>query len=160
VLLSNPVIMAVSNILGPRVAHARVTGGHGAVAAITWNAARLLLIVTSCFCGLLILFRQQVITLLFGAEFARDTSVLIVMSFSALAWGLSAAMGIGLTALERPQINTRANVIGLVVTALTALLVSQSFGALGGAIALLLGSLTLVAIQTAAFLKLTRLDRK
>lgn len=113
--------------------------------------------VTSCFCGLLILFRQEEITLLFETEFAKDSSVLIVMSFASLAWGLSAALGIGLTALEHPDVNTKANVYGLIVTALAAL-VSQPFGALGGSIAKLLGSLTLVAIQTVAFLKLTNLD--
>ncbi|MFT7640745.1 MAG: O-antigen/teichoic acid export membrane protein [Pirellulaceae bacterium] len=155
VLLSNPLILAMCNILGPRAARARANGGIRDVARIVWKSAALLLTATVAFCGLLILFRESVVAIIFGDEFGSCGSILTVMSFAPLAWAVSAPVSVGLTVIERPAVNTHACLVGMLTTVLISLATVHQLGALGGSWALLMGSIVIAVIQSAAFVKYT-----
>ena len=155
VLLCNPLILAVANLLVPRTAEARRTGGPAAVRRLVLRAAAVLVASAASFWAVLLVAAGPLLGLLYGGEFADAVPAILVLGVAPVAWSLSTAFEAGLSAVDRPDLGFRAMLFGLVATAATAAALAGPFGPAGAAAAVTLGSGVSAASLAVSFLRLT-----
>lgn len=115
VMLSNPFMLGVASLLGPRAAQEFATGGWPALNRIILQYAGFVLIVLLGFATVLNLFGDRITELFFPGYFAGGGKNVITAT---LAWampclGLSIVFSIGLQVAHRPQDCFIAAVVGL-----------------------------------------------
>lgn len=160
VLLSNPIIHGVGNLLGAETARAYAQGGVSNVGRITGRAALLMTIAMALLCGFLLISSERLIALFYGDAFQGQRSVLTVLTLCPMAWGISTVVAKGLLAIERPDVNFRATLFGFVATLVVASPLISSAETLGAAWALLIGSFAAATWQGIAFIRLIRNARQ
>lgn len=156
VLLSNPFVIGISNFLGPKMAHAAVTGGPTQVRRIVWQAMLFLGTTLAAFLGAAALYGDQIVQWIYGASYAGYGLTVSVMALDYWMRALSGPADNGLRALHRPAAGWLASASGLGMTLLTAWFLLSSHGVLGAAYALLAGSSTSLLVRMTAFLSVAR----
>lgn len=151
ILLSNPIMLGISNVIAPNVAKAFAAGGKSELRRIVRKAAWTLTLVMGAFCAVAIVWGSRIVALLYGAGYAADRRTIAVLALTVLLQAMAMAAGNGLLAMERSRVNFCARLLGLGVTlAVTGCLVGP-FGVLGGAYGLLAGSIAHVAHTLIAY---------
>jgi O-antigen/teichoic acid export membrane protein len=151
VLLSNPLILAIANLYGATTARAYAKGGYWAVrkivqqAALYCSAAMLLLWL------LLVLMGGPFVALLYGDEFAGNGSLVSTIALAAPFWALGAIMAVALRAVDRPEIDFRAKLLGVLITLIGSALTVNVGGVSAVAYSLVAGSIVSALYLTWAF---------
>lgn len=156
VLLSNPIILGIGNLLCAETAQAYARGGKAQVKKVTIRAAGLMIGAMALLYVVLVVASDRLIWLFYGAEYEGTGRFVVVLAACTFAWAITAAVGKGLLAIERSDIVFRGSLFGLVVTLALGLPMVASWETLGAAWALLCGSFASAALQTVAFLWLVR----
>ncbi len=158
VMFSNPLFLGASNILGPKAAHGFAGGGVAAVRLIVRKAVLYLSAGFFLF-GLVLFARGEAILafLYIGSEYLHKGNVINLLALHLLVSGISMAMYHGIVAIERPDINLKANIVALFTTLISALLLLPALGVLGAALSLLIGNIVSTFVQGVWFIQLTRL---
>lgn len=154
VLFGNPVIQGISNVLGPRAALAFAEGGGIEVRRVVRRATLLLTLAMGLFCGVIILFGGEIIALLYGAEYADYQAIVTVLAIALLIRAVGMAAYNGLRAVERPDVNFKANLLGLATTVALCVWLLGTWGVVGAACGLVAGDLAGAAFRWAVFLRL------
>jgi O-antigen/teichoic acid export membrane protein len=139
-LLANPFVIGIGNLLEPRASHAMAKGGIRELIDTVWKATLLLGIVMGAYCLLAMAFGGPVVALLYkGNEYAHQGATVAVLALASLvnAWEMGAIHG--LRVLERPDLSFRAGIFSFSVTILIGVLLIRPMGTLGGACAILVG---------------------
>ena len=152
-LVAHPLMLAVSNLLMPRAAHAWSIGGVGAVVRLVRTAALAMTGVLAVFVATLALWGERIVSLVYGAKFAGQADVLVVLSASMIFWAVSVACACGLTALRYPRGSFVATLGGTCAAALTVLLLVPIWPVLGAAMGVFVGGATAAALHVAAFVR-------
>lgn len=155
VLLCNPFILGVVNYMTPKAVQALCDDGDRGVRRVTMKTSFLFAGAIGTYCLLLAVFGDALLLIVFGKGFAGQ-GLIIVLALCSLAWGQIAAVSCGLAAIERADVSFRGGLIGLGLTAIAVPVLVPSWGSVGAAIGLLIGSITSAALQTFTFLRLTR----
>lgn len=137
--LINPLMTAIGNQLGPLTARAAMRGSE-ALSHFIGRACVFVTVVVALICALLILFRMQVIQLLYGPSFSISLNVFAILAFSAIVFHMSSPLGFGLWAVGRPDINLKINLIALGCSASFGFWLADTLGLLGAACGLLMGN--------------------
>ncbi len=111
---------------------------------------------TAVFSAIIAVVGNTILVVVFGTEYAPFGSVITVLAIALLISIIGMGADNGLRALERPNVNFAASLAGLVVTGFTAAVLIHAWGALGGAVGLVLGSLTTSGIRCISFSLLVR----
>ena len=156
IMLSNPFLLGISNVLGPRAARAFAEGGSREVRRVVWKAALLLSVPMAIFCGLVVLFGDAALCVLYGSQYAGHQQTLAVLALSTLITALCIAVDHGLCVMERPDVNFKAGLLGLGVTLLIALALVGPCGILGAAWGMLAGGIAVSAARSMVFFRLAR----
>ncbi len=112
---SNPLVLGIGNVLAPWSARAFAEGGPAAVRRVIRRATLVLAAMMIVFFSVLALWGGQIVALLFGSEFAGNGHVVAVLGLSSLVAALGIPAGDGLRAMERPDVNFVASLMGFFV---------------------------------------------
>jgi glycosyltransferase involved in cell wall biosynthesis/O-antigen/teichoic acid export membrane protein len=159
VLLSNPIILGIGNLLSAETAQAYARGGKAQVKKVTIRAAAWMVGAMAPLYVVLVMASDALIWLFYGAEYEGTGRFIVVLAACTFAWAITAAVGKGLLAIERSDIVFRGTLAGLVVTLALGLPLVSSWEAIGAAWALLFGSFACAALQSIAFIWLVRKPR-
>jgi len=154
ILLANPFLLGISNVLGPRAARAFAEGGRREARRVVWKVALLLAFPMAVFCGLVVLFGDEVLCLLYGSRYAGHHETLAVLAVAVLIHALCIAVDHGLCVMERPDVNFKAGLLGLTVTLVLAVALVGPYGILGAAWGMLAGGIAVAAVQSTVFIRL------
>jgi O-antigen/teichoic acid export membrane protein len=142
VMLSNPLLIGIGNVLAPGTARAFVGGGIPEVRRVVWRVTLFLGTVMTAFVGLVVLFGGGALRVFFGPEYAGDELSLAVLSVAMLACALGRASDSALRAVGKPQASFLASVLSLAANLTAAAALMGSFGVLGAAWGMLAGGIT------------------
>jgi len=155
VSLVNPLLLGVGNYLGPKTVRAYAKG-IGELRQLVFRGTIFLTGTMFLFCIFIVIFGGQLTALIYGSEYVGNGLIVILLalsiSASAIAWPTSYA----LWAMERPDINFKANLLALGVTLTLGLWMVKSLGLLGIGYGLLIGNSAASAARYAAFARLIR----
>jgi O-antigen/teichoic acid export membrane protein len=156
VLLSNPFILGMSNILGPHLARAFANGGRDEVRRVAAKNTLILGGMMAGFVALVALFGNDVMRLFYGSEYSGNGLTISLLGLGVLATALGIPTDHGLRALERPDLAFRASFVGLAVTLIAASLLAVWWEMPGAACGAMAGSIAGTAVRVLSFLPLVR----
>lgn len=139
--MANMFVTGVSNFLSPRTAEAYARGGTSALLRTMLRTALLFTVTLGGFSVLMWACGEALGPLVMGKDYHGLGSVMVVLSLALLVNSLGMTAGNGIWAMDRPSLNLTADVTSLVATIAFALLLVPDQGAMGAAIATLLGHL-------------------
>lgn len=149
--LSNPFILSIGTVLGPRAVRALLLGGSWQLRRVVGRAAALLAAVLAAFCGGLALTGDQLFGL-YRVSFPGQTATLVLLALGTLAAGVGAAATEGLYALERSDVDWKSNLVGLAMVAVAAPTLIVAWDLPGAAAAMLLGLVASAVVKWFVFL--------
>ncbi len=145
VMLVNPFVLGMLNVISPRVATSFATGGNPLVRAVVWRNLGFMVVVVTAALSALLLFGDSAVQFLFGAQYAGHQSVITFLAIAMIAETACKAPEHGLQAIHKPHCVAWINLVRLVVTLLLASQLVFTRGLLGAAMTLAFAD-TLAAI--------------
>ncbi|NUM52745.1 MAG: oligosaccharide flippase family protein [Candidatus Hydrogenedentes bacterium] len=149
--LINPLMLGVQNYLGPRIMHARADGGVRRLQRVVRDSA-------IAFCGMLLVFTgamaiagDSLVTLVYGAKYAGNGLLVVLLSLNAAVLTVGFVVSRGLFALELARIDFYVNFIALASFLLIGVALVRWSGPVGAAAAQLITNSAATAIRSAAF---------
>ena len=146
ILLSNPFVLGMGNVLAPMASRALASGGRSGVRRVVRKTGMLVVGAMVAFCGLAIVFGGEFVRLLYGSEYAGNDPTISVLAIALLVTSLAMTVRTGLFALERPDVNFKAGAWGLAAMAIVALCLIDELGVLGAAFGLLAESVVTTSL--------------
>lgn len=154
VMIANPFLLGISNVLSARAARAFAEGGRAEVRRVIYKTTLVLGSAMAAFCWLVFLFGGEMMRLLYGREYAGYEHTISVLAIAMLVSALLIAVDHGLKVMERPNMNFKASLMGLGVTLMAAPYLVVQWNVLGAACGFLVGALVALAVRWMAFLRL------
>lgn len=151
VVLGNPILHGISNVLAPDLARAFLDEGAAGVRRVVIKATLVLGIVMTGFSLLLSAVGEPLITSLYGAEFAGQHLCVIVLATGLLIEALGMPSYNGLWAMHRPNLCFLACLLGLVATVELTIVFASTLGLAGAAIGFSSGKAVAAIVQGVAF---------
>ncbi len=151
VVLANPFILGISNVLSPKASHAFAEKGILAVRHMVWKFIAIVTLPLLTFSVLACFYGEQFVVWIFKAEYAGNQWTISMLAFGTIALGISYAVSSGLRAIDRPDVNLWAGISGFVVTAVLSLALVSQFALFGTAIGLVAGFFTMAIHRWIAF---------
>lgn len=137
--LSNPFQLGIKNILGPVMVRILDYKGIKRLSQMVKNASIFIFAIMGLFCVIIYFFGGHLVTLLYGSGYSSTKHLVFLLSISSFLLALSIAYHCGLMAIERPDLNFKADLFASFVT-LCGLLLVKYFGMLGVSINLIIGA--------------------
>jgi len=154
-LAMNPLLFGIGSILLPRSAQANYQHGRKEVGRIVWKTTMLLTISVGLLSLAVALHGEYLIGAFYSLESLDGVQEIVLLLALAKFLGASSfAIENGLIAVNRPDVNLTASIVGLVITFFLAILLTSSFGIIGTAIGVLIGTLFSSLYQIVAFISL------
>gem|GEM_PF-4488640 len=136
VMLVNPFVLGMLNVISPRVASSFATDGNRAVRLVVWRNLCFMVVVVTITLGALLLFGDTVVQFLFGDTYAGHQSVITYLAIAMIAETACKAPEHGLQAIHRPGLVAWINAVRLLATLLMAALLVPTAGLVGAAMSL------------------------
>jgi len=157
VLLANPFIMGLGNVVQPKTAQAFASDGKRELVRLVRKVTIVLGAFLAVFGLTVVLFGEQLVAWLYDdPAFAHQGHTITVLAIAMIIGSLGMGYGHGLKAMERPQWSFVGSLFNLIVMLLTAVPLAWSFGMVGGAYCLLSGSIAGTVTRFLAFSRLAR----
>jgi O-antigen/teichoic acid export membrane protein len=154
VMLFNPLLVAVGNVMTPKAAEVYARERQAGVRRVVRKATVLLGGATAAYCCAIVLLGDNLMELLYhNPAYAGHGHLIAVLAAGLLVSVLSSAADSGLWVLERSDQSFKANLLGLAVTLLAAAPLLQAWGVVGAAYALLAGQAAASMVRGLAFLR-------
>jgi O-antigen/teichoic acid export membrane protein len=157
VLLANPFVIGISNLLETRASHAFSTGGIRELDSVLWQSTKLLGTCMTLFCLFATLFGGMIVETTFqGIEYAHQGTTVTVLAIAAMinAWETGAIFGLRI--LERPDLSFRASILSLCSTVAIGFALIPCLGTVGGALAILTGDSAAASMRWYCYTTLKR----
>lgn len=154
-----PLIFAVGNMLTPRAAQAYARQGVGAVMRLVRNASVAMGGLFAVFAGILALWGDRIVSLVYGGQYAGSALVPAVFGACTIFWAATAAAASGLAAVRRPRACFIGSVAGTCVSGIAIVTLVWRWEVLGAAVGLMVGSAASTAIHLAALIDVSRTGR-
>jgi O-antigen/teichoic acid export membrane protein len=149
-VLANPFILGMCNVLSPKAAHCFAEGGCEAVSKQIWQFTGFMSTLLLVFAILASILGGRFIELVFGGYPAEDSSI-AVLAFGTIGLGVSYTVSSGLRAIDRPQANLWAGLLGLLVTAIVSAVLIRAHDIFGTTIGLVAGFYSMALYRIVAF---------
>lgn len=151
VLLSNPLLLGISNWLGPTAANVYSSGGLLATRRLVTRATAALGGLMTVFWLVLVLGGEWLLWLAFGASYTGQGRVIGITGLTALGFGLTVGSTSGLAAIHQPQYVLYGTLTGTAVSLLCFFPLVHLAHLEGAAWSLAAGSLAAAAVHIAGF---------
>jgi len=145
--LANLFVMGLNNFLTPKAAHAFTAAGVAGLARVLRSTAIMSLALLGAFCLAAVLAGDYLAVLIYGAKYHAAGPIIAVLAFVALVDGLNRTANNGLWALNRPSANLAADLLQLIAMLAAAAFLVVPLGALGVAVATLVGRVLSTAVR-------------
>jgi O-antigen/teichoic acid export membrane protein len=156
VLVVNPLLKAIGNLLEPKAARSIVERGPQHLRRMIWHLCLVLGAVMLVYFALLLFAGGWLVSLIYtGSEFTGRGHLVAVLALSVLASAMGVPVSHGLRAMDRPDLNFRAAAVSLLMTLLAGLALVPQYGMLLGAYALLFGILGGTLVRIWLFVRLS-----
>jgi O-antigen/teichoic acid export membrane protein len=146
--VTNVVLAGVSNVLTPQAAQAYATGGSSNLRRILTFSAAFLVLTIGGFSLLLLLTGDWLAVAVFGPPYQGTAGILITLAMYMLMNGLGLVAGNGLWAIDHSRCAFVGDVYGAVVTLIASASLILPWGALGAALAMLIGAATAAVVRS------------
>lgn len=156
ILIANPVLIGLYNFLGPQAIHAYNNQGLPALRRLTVRIGLMVFAIVGVLYGILLVFGGTLLVAFFGAKLHGQETVVSILAFGMLAYGMAISAENGLVALNRPAAMLWANLIGLTVLIAAGCFLIPADGIVGAALASLAGSLVTAAVKIYWFYRVSR----
>ena len=157
---TNPVVISMTNVITSKAAIDYSNGGKAAVRRIVRNASAFLIVFQCAFCILLVVAGEPILKRSFGDAFATYWPVLAVLGLNQLVAKLSLAPGRALMLVDRVNVFLWAEIAGLAISLVAAIILTPRYGVLGAAWSLVAGNVLLTAWTVGAYFAVMRDDKK
>ena len=137
--LAGTFVVGVAHYLTPKAVASYASHGLAGLHRVLGVTAGVFVVTVGLFCLIVFATGDILLTTLFGDEFAGAGTVVSVLALAVLLNSLAVVAGNALWAIDRPQANLFGDVATLVVTLVAAVLLVGNWGALGAAVAILVG---------------------
>ncbi|MDP2184160.1 MAG: polysaccharide biosynthesis C-terminal domain-containing protein, partial [Xanthomonadales bacterium] len=134
------VLFAFSTALGPRIVQLQTQGRFHALKRLLVRSHLAAIAVMLPLAGGVALFAEQIISLIFGAEYAEGAAPLAILAIGKILYAGVAFSGLGLSMLGRPGRTTVALSTGLVLNVALVFALIPAFGLQGAAWATVLAA--------------------
>lgn len=151
VLLCNPALISIGNLMGPLFAKSYATDSPASFIRLVHRSCSVMIIGSVGFAVVVSLVREQLLTVMFGPKFSGSGNIVVLLGCMIVSWSISIVMSAGLSAINRPQSTFIGAVIGVTVTTILGIPLIIQHAAIGGAVALLLGSVATSVTHAATF---------
>jgi O-antigen/teichoic acid export membrane protein len=147
VALNNPLFFGLQNLLGPQIAHSYANGGIISLRRITYRAVIIFCSVLMLFCGIIFLFGEPLIVLIYGNKYAGNALVVYILALNLIPLAAGFCFSRSLFTLERADIDFFANFVVLFVLCSFGLWLVKYFGVLGAAYGLLVSNISVIPVR-------------
>ncbi|MDP6466869.1 MAG: hypothetical protein QF918_03990 [Pirellulaceae bacterium] len=137
--LAGTFVVGVAHYLTPKAVASYASHGLAGLHRVLGVTAGVFVSAVGLFCLIVLVTGDTLLTALFGNEFAGAGAVASVLSLAVLLNSLAVVAGNALWAIDRPQANLIGDVAALLATLVAAVWLVGCWGALGAAVAILVG---------------------
>jgi O-antigen/teichoic acid export membrane protein len=155
VAIANPLLLGVSNVFGPMMAHSFAEGGCSALRQFAFRTSLVSSVLLIPFCLTLLAFGALLMALLYGGKYAGNGMIVSVLVVNVLVTGASIAYPRALFVLGRADVEFMVNSGALVVLLTLGIWLTRAWGPLGAAYGLLIANLTAQVPKAVMFAVLT-----
>lgn len=152
--LGNSFVMGISHYLTPKTAHAYAHGGVPELCQVLRKIVLLFGVTVGSFCVLLFFAGDFIAILVYGETYANLGLLITIFGLVLLAGSFAMTAGNGLWAMDKPSANFRADVVSLITTLITAIILIPPYGVLGAAISTLIGTVADAVVRWWALRKI------
>ncbi len=152
VMLCNPFLLGITGFLATRSSQEYSRAGEAAVRTMVNKYNLVVMIAMSAFCLSIYFFGDFLLETIFKGRIQNQHWTLVTLSAAMIGLGLSFFTSCGLKAINRPEVNFYASIIGLVVTAAIHFIFLSAASPFVSANAFLAGCLAMAAFRWWKFL--------
>jgi O-antigen/teichoic acid export membrane protein len=157
VAVGNPVLLAIQNLVGPKIAHMYAEEGYGTLRRLVFKIAAVTALPVSLLCLVMFFWGGRLLTLFYGRQYAGNDLVVTILAMNLLVVVITFSLSRALFAIERAKLDFLVNLAALFIMVTLGVWLVRAFGPLGAAFGLLGANLAASAIRAAAFLRLRSL---
>lgn len=154
VSVGNPAVLAIQNLVGPKIAHVHAAEGPRALRRLVLKISAVIALPMSLLCLVMIFWGGRLIALLYGRQYAGNGLVVTIMALNVLVTATAFPFSRALFAIERADVDFLVNLAALVIMVTLGLWLVRAFGPLGAALGFLGSGLVISAVRARAFLRL------
>ena len=151
---SNPVLLGVQNLIGPRIAHEYAENGPVALRRFVLKISGIIALPLSLLTLVLVVWGDRLIGMLYGRQYTGNKLVVAVLACNLLVTAVAFAFSRALFAVERADLDFRLNLAAIAIMATLGVWLVHGYGPLGAAIGLLVAILLTSAVRAVVFLRL------
>jgi O-antigen/teichoic acid export membrane protein len=151
---SNPVLLGIQNLVGPKIAHEYAQNGPTALRRLVLRISGIIALPVSLLTVVLIVWGDRLIGMLYGHQYTGNRPVVAVLACNLLVTALAFAFSRALFAVERADLDFRLNLAAIAIMATLGLWLVRVYGPLGAALGLLTAIVLTSAVRAAVFLML------
>jgi O-antigen/teichoic acid export membrane protein len=151
---SNPVLLGIQNLVGPRIAHEYAAKGHASLRRLVLKISGIIALPLFLLTIVLIVWGDRLIGMLYGHQYEGNGLVVAVLACNLLVTAVAFAFSRALFAVERADLDFRLNLAAVAIMMTLGLWLVRSYGPLGAALGLLIAIVSTSGVRTAVFLML------
>lgn len=154
VLLSNPFILGVHNMLSPKLSHRLASDGKSGTGRVVMESTLFLAATMVVFCVVIAIFGDQLTTGIYGETFTGNNLTTFVYALSTFCSATGMPTDRALWATNHPKVSFYTGLVGLIVTIGVTLIALPAWGIVGGAFGLMTGNLSATLLRWLAYVQL------
>ena len=152
IMVINPLMFGVGNILFPRAARTFHSEGLYELKRLIWKVTGLLTTAVGVICLIMIVLGEQLISTLYSINQLEDVQEIVTLLALASFVNMAGhSTEYGLMVINRPNINFVSTLSGLIATLLSTVALIPSFGVIGSAAGVFIGFMVMTVIRIVAF---------
>lgn len=151
----NPVLLAIQNLVGPKIAHLHAAEGPRTLRRLVLKISAVIAVPMSLLCLVLIFWGDRLISLLYGRQYAGNGLVVTIMALNVLVTATAFPLSRTLFAIERADVDFVVNLAALLIMLTLGPWLVRAYGPLGAALGLLGAGVVISALRAGAFLRLS-----
>lgn len=152
-LLANPLLLAVANLLTPKVSKSLHAGTLQKSGTLVRNVVMALAAALTCYVITLAVCGDQIVWLMYGSPFVGHHEALLVLGGCTILWAASMTFAAALVGLDSPRSSFLGTLGGMLVTAGAGFTFVQFKPVLGAAAGLFCGSAVAAALHLILFVR-------
>ena len=149
-----PFLQGTASFLGPHSSQAFAQGGPTQLRDFVMKSTLVIVPIIALFGVVLLTYGEQLVAIVYGSRYAGQGLVVSVLALYILSWALAFSIDYGIWAMGRPDVNFKINLLRVALTFTLGLYLVKTFGLLGVAWSLLIGSIAVSALQFLFFRRL------
>ena len=154
VAASNPVLLGIQNLVGPKIAHEYAHNGPTALRHLVLRISAFIAIPLSLVAVVLMFWGDHLVGMLYGHQYTGNRPVVAVLACNLLVSAVAFAYSRALFAVERADLDFRLNFAAIVIMATLGIWLVRIHGPLGAALGLFIAIFVTSAVRVIVFLML------